>query len=149
MIMVIDSREQKPLDFDHPWVEKTVVEKLDIGDYRARFQDGHMPSTVFERKSIGDLYSTMTHGYERFKKEIIRAQKDEINLFIIVEGSFSKVLIGYEHSLYTGISMIKKLMTIWIRYGVQTIFCNDREEMMKYITQFYISCGREYIRRKK
>ena len=149
MIIIQDTREQKPLKFNHPWITEVRIEKIDIGDYRAEFTDGYKPPIVFERKSIGDLYGTMGYGYGRFKRCIVRAQDSETTLFIIVEGSLTKVLKGYEHSKIGGISMVYKLFTLWVRYGVQTIFVNNRVEMVEFITHFYLSCGKDYVRRKK
>lgn len=101
----------------------------------------------FERKSIGDLYGTMGKGYPRFKKEIERSQEAKATLFIIVEGTLSEIKKGYKHSKIKGESMVYKLFTLWVKHGVQTIFTSSRKEMAEYITQFYISCGKEHIRK--
>lgn len=87
----------------------------------------------------------MGKGYKRFKQEIIRAQEAGATLFIIVEGTLTEVGRGYKHSQIHGSSMKKKLFTLWIRHGIQTIFTKDRKEMAEYITQFYLSCGREHV----
>lgn len=121
---------------------------MDVGDYGCEFEDGHVVPIVFDRKSIGDLFGTMGKGYPRFKRCIKRAQESKVTLFIIVEGSMSKVLKGYEHSQTKGISMIYKLFTLWLRHGIQTIYCSDRKEMAEYITQFYIAAGKQYLKRK-
>ena len=52
MIIIVDSREQKPLEFSHPFIEDVVVEKLEYGDYGCRFTDGYRPKIYFERKSL-------------------------------------------------------------------------------------------------
>jgi ERCC4-type nuclease len=103
---------------------------------------------MFDRKSVSDLYGTMGKGYPRFKREMIRSQESNTQLFIIVEGSLTEVLKGYEYSQIKGVSMIYKLFTLWAKHGVQTIFCSSRREMAEYITQFYIALGKERIRRK-
>jgi len=120
---------------------------MDVGDYGAEFEDGHIVPIVFDRKSMGDLFGTMGRGYGRFKKCITRANDSNTTLFIIVEGSMTKVLKGYERSQIKGISMIYKLFTLWVKHGVQTIFCKDRAEMAEYITQFYIACGKQHVKR--
>lgn len=149
MIIIQDSREQTPLEFKHSYITDVRVEKLDVGDYACEFKDGYRPSIVFERKSIGDLYGTMWGGYKRFKDCIRRSQQSGTTLFIVVEGTLSDVLLGYEHSKVRGTSMLFKLFTLWIRYGIQTIFCEDRREMSEYITQFYIACGKQYVLDKR
>jgi len=104
---------------------------------------------VFDRKSIADLYGTYVKGYPRFKKCIIRAQESKTTLFVIVEGTFTEVMKGYKHSQVSPISMVRKIFTLWIRHGVQTIFTKDRKEMAQFITNFYIGVGRERFERKE
>ena len=149
MIIIQDSREKLGLTFNHPWITAVRIEKLDVGDYGAEFIDGHKPSVYFERKSIGDLYGTLSSGYLRFKNCIKRAQDSGKTLFIIVEGTLTKVSNGYDRSQISGTSMLYKLFTIWVRHGVQTIFTKDRREMAEYITQMYIACGKQYVKNKK
>lgn len=121
--------------------------KLDVGDYGCEFEDGYVVPAVFERKSIADLFGTLGKGYPRFKRCIKRAKDSGKTLFIITEGTLTKVLKGYERSSIKGVSMVYKVFTLWARYGVQTIFCRDRDEMSEYITNYYIACGKEYVRK--
>ena len=149
MKIIIDTREQAPLKFKNRYITEVISRKLDIGDYGCQFEDGHIPDIFFERKSIGDLFGTLGKGYERFKREIIRSQESKQTLFIIIEGSLTKIFLGYEHSTLKGISIVYKLYTLWVKHGIQPIFCKDRAEMAEYITQFYIACGKEYVRKRK
>lgn len=149
MKIITDTREQKPLRFKHDQITEVLVSKLDIGDYAVQFEDGHRPSVFFERKTIPDLFGTMTRGYKRFKKEIVRAQESGSTLIIVVEGSISEILAGHTHSTVEGISILRKLFTLWIRHGIQFHCFSSRKEMSKYIAEFYYSLGKEYIRRKK
>lgn len=145
MKIVVDSREQLPLKFSHPFITGVIVKKLDVGDYAVVFEDGHTPPFFFDRKSIADLFGTMGNGYERFKKCIIRTHNQNAALFIIVEGALFDVLKGYEHSTIKGTTVVYKLFTLWIKHGVQTVFVNDRKEMSEYITQFFIAVGKRYV----
>ena len=147
MEIIIDTREQRPLEFDNR--VSTVKEKLDVGDYGARFRDGHVPPYFFERKSIGDLFGTMGKGYTRFKKEMKRVRDNNLQLFIIIEGTEFKVLKGTKYSKMQPGAVMKKLFTLWIRYNIIPIFCNNRQHMSEYITQFYMAVGREYVRGQK
>ena len=146
MNVLIDNREQKPLEFD---TILPVRATLSIGDYRGVFNDGTFSKTVFERKSIGDLYGTLSKGYIRFQKELNKAQDLEIKLVIIVEGSLNKVLKGYKRSKRDPLSIIQQLFTIRNRYGVGTVFCSDREEMANYITFAFLAEHRRYLETKK
>lgn len=149
MKVICDTREQLPLEFNHKFITEVKREKLLVGDYQAEFSDGYRPPIVFERKGIGDLYGTLTSGYKRFKKEILRAQESKTTLIIIIEGTFTKVLAGYSHSSVEGITIIKKLFTLWCRYGVKPVFCKDREEASSYITEFFCALGRQHIESKQ
>jgi len=145
----IDTRESAPLSFKNEYITKVVRRKLSVGDYGCVFKDGYEVPVFFERKALGDLFSTLGTGYKRFKREILRSHESKKTLILIIEGSLFKVLAGYEYSNLTGLSIIRKLFTLWVRYGVMPVFCNSREEMAEYITQFYISAGKEYVRREK
>jgi ERCC4-type nuclease len=142
MIMLVDTREQDRLEFSHSYVEDSKVIKLDVGDYQVQYRDGYIPPVAFERKSIGDLYGTMTHGYARFKRELERAREGNIKLILIIEGTYTKIAGGYDRSEFQGESMVRKLMTMWIKYELVPVFCKDRVEMANYIAEYYCAIGR-------
>lgn len=148
MKIIIDTREQSRLNFKHKSITEVIIKGLNVGDYTALFSDGFQPPMVFERKSINDLYGTLSKGYDRFKKEIERAKEQHIQLIIIVEGNLSKVLYGVPYSQRTPESLVYQIFTIWVRYGVQTIFCKDSEDVSEYITQFFIAHEKEYMDKK-
>ena len=67
--IIEDRREQRPLDFS-PFAQYGVkVERaaLRTGDYTVK---GLRRQVVIERKSLQDCVSTLTHGRERFTREI-------------------------------------------------------------------------------
>lgn len=80
----IDSREQKPLTF--PLSEKL---KLDVGDYGVG--GDNYSYTHVDRKSFGDLCSTVTIGRDRFEREIERSVELGVFLFIVVEADLYKL----------------------------------------------------------
>jgi len=142
MIIITDSREQTPLEFDYEFVSEIKVEKLPVGDYQVEFVNGYRPPVIFERKSKNDLFGTMGKGYKRFKREIELAKELNIRLIIIIEATMTSVLKGYEKSDLSGISIIRKLMTLWIKHNVYPVFCKDKDEMGLYIYEFFSSIGR-------
>lgn len=144
MIILCDTREQLPLNFPFQEVEEIRRTKLEVGDYSAIFGEYQVP-VCFERKSIGDVFGTLTSGYERFKEEILRAKANNITLILIIEGSMSKVLGGFKHSGVKGISIIKTIFTLWIRYEIHPIFCKDRDEMAAYIFHYFYAMKRNYL----
>lgn len=139
----------------------------------AQLTDGYVVPFSFERKSIPDLFGTLTKGYPRFKKEINRAKEDRVQLIIIIEGNLSTIQKGSPYwrnklaklkkenapiykieSLEDKIikqagAVIKTLFTLWIRHGVSFVCCKDREDMTEYITSFFIAVGRERVRKGK
>lgn len=146
MILFIDTREQRPLEFISGEVFEAIINKsLPYGDYAASLGiDEPIFPLVFERKSIGDLFGTMTTGYERFKEELRRAEADKTQLVLIIEGSLFDILKGFKHSKFEGLSMVKKLFMLWCRYNIIPVFCNDRDEMVCYIEQAFDAINRNY-----
>lgn len=144
MKIIQDTREQAPLVFKHKSIKEVIIKGLNIGDYGGVTDSGFEFPMVFERKSIGDLYGTLSQGYERFKKEIERAKVNNKQIIIIVENNLSRVLQGTGYSQRTPESLVYQIFTILVRHGVQTVFCKDREETAEYITQFYIAHEKHY-----
>lgn len=144
MKIIIDTREQKPLVFNHKFITSVEVKGLNVGDYGAMSSE-YVHPVVFERKSINDLYGTLSGGYERFKAEIERAKEQNTKIIIIVEGHLKRILMGTAFSKRTPESIVYQLFTLRVRYDVETVFCANREEMAEYITQFYIAHHKEYL----
>ena len=82
--ILIDTRERKPLTFN-----KSASLKLDFGDYAVG--SPHYNYTYVDRKDESDFRSTMTTGYDRFVRELKRAQEFDAFLFIVVEGSIESI----------------------------------------------------------
>ena len=141
MILITDSREQKELRFSHPYITAVRKEKLDVADYACIYKNGHVCQYVFERKSMGDLFGSLSGGYPRFKKEIDRAKENNQILYILIEGSFTKIMKGYSRSKIKGISIARTLWTLRFRYGIHHKYCTTRREMAEFITQFYCWYG--------
>jgi ERCC4-type nuclease len=147
--IIIDTREQLPLDFEHPYITEVIRRKCEVGDYCCEYEDKTIPPIYFERKSVADLFGTLSTGYKRFKKEIQRAKENKITLIIIIEGTLSKVIKGIEESQRSGDEVCQQLFTLLLRYRLPFICCKDREEMSRWITEFYLAYGREYLEGKK
>ena len=144
MILVQDSREQSPLDFKGiEGIEKIEEVGLSFGDYTAVVHGRPVP-IVFERKGLGDLFGTMTSGYDRFKREMERARESQMKLILIVEGSYTDVWGGYKHSQYDGASMMKKLATLYTKYDLEYVFCESRRVMARRIADTFLSVERNW-----
>lgn len=148
MIILIDTREQKPLEFPYEYVEETNRVTLKVGDYSCLYKDNYVPQIIFERKAIGDLFSTMGQGYGRFKRELETAKELNIKLILVIEGSITKIIKGTSHSSLKGISILRKLLTLWIKYGLDFHCFRNREEMSLFIYEYFCSIGRLKVKRK-
>ena len=161
MIINIDTREQKLLDFKYDYVSKIVRKKLNVGDYSACFEDGYEVPVYFERKSIPDAHGTMSGGYKRFKRELMRAKDTNVKLLLIIEGSLTKLLKGPSHATKKvirngkekwipltikekakrGRATHKTILTLRFKYGLEHVYCQNREDMSRYIYEYYCKIG--------
>lgn len=146
MIMVCDTREQKPLDFSGiEGIEKVEHMALSYGDYTAICHGRPVP-ILFCRKAFGDLWGTMTNteNYARFKREMERAKADNMQLILVIEGSYSDVWNGFERSAFQGESMLKKLAMLFVRYDLNYWFCESRRVMSRRIADVYLAIDRNW-----
>lgn len=82
--IIIDTREQKPLDF-----EEYTVNKLQQGDYKA---SNSTQNITVDRKDLTDFIGCMSGGYERLSREIERAKEAGEYLVLLLETSFNDLL---------------------------------------------------------
>lgn len=143
MTIVCDTREKSCLFFDHSEIKEIKRQKLIVGDYTAILDDGYQVPMNFERKSIPDLFGSLSRDYPRFKKEIIHAKENNITLILIIEGSLLKVLAGFKRSEVSGVSILKTIFSIWVRYGVVPVFTRNREEMQLFIINYFLAEDRK------
>ena len=144
LILLSDTREQSPLSFEGlDGIDKIETIGLPFGDYTCMI-DGRQVPICFDRKSIGDLFGTMTSGYERFKREMQRAKDNNHKLILITEGTYSDVLDGYSHSEYSGESMIKKLATLAVKYDLEWWPCESRQVMALRIRDTFTAVQRTW-----
>jgi len=149
LVLLQDSREQAPLDFSgHEGVDKVETIGLPFGDYTA-MMDGEQIPVCFERKSIGDLWGTMTSGYERFKKEMQKAKDCNHKLILVTECTYDDVLQGFDRSEYLGTSMVQKLHTLYVKYDLEWFPCDGREEMAHHISQTFSAIYRCWKKEKR
>lgn len=146
--IIIDTREQLPLDFSRSRTFDTIGKKLDVGDYGLEV-DGVLQPFIFERKSLGDLCGTLTSGHARFKSEIDRALSSNKILIVIIEGSYSDLITNNFKSSFRskikGYVVAKICHTLFFKYNIQFVFCQDRTESSRYIQDFFSS----YLKNKQ
>jgi hypothetical protein len=81
--ITVDTREQKPIKLTD---YEVISEKLDFGDYSSD------KNLAVERKSLSDLVSTLSSGFERFCREIERAKQVSGYIVVVTECDINKFL---------------------------------------------------------
>lgn len=129
-ILAIDSREQKPLEFN----TQTLKSKLDFGDY-CFINEPYFCNVFIERKSIQDLWGTISKGYDRFQREIERAKKQNGYLVVVVDYAFSKAQSynhNKKHSLATAKFIFHRIRELMQGYdNVQFVFSGGRKKSVE------------------
>lgn len=122
MDIIVDTREQLPL-----FKNNCIRYGLLVGDY-STMKLRH--TFAIERKSLADLYSTITKGHVRFRKEHIRASANGIELVLYVEGSKEDFELknwpGGSRRDCKGETLIKIIDTIEQRWPLEIVWCNSR-----------------------
>lgn len=131
----IDTREQDPFTFESvrmPYYPFRVTRgTLPTGDYA---DDGRiaMPpgaQAVVERKSLADLYGTMTRGRDRFERECTRMAEYGYAA-IVIEATWEQIMRPNDY-LRHGTRMVPRAVVAGLiafaqRYGVHVIPCPGR-----------------------
>lgn len=81
--ITIDTREQKPIKLMNCEV---ISKKLEFGDYSCD------EMLAVERKSLSDLVSTLSSGFDRFNREIARAKEAGGYIVVVTECDINKFL---------------------------------------------------------
>ena len=124
-VILIDTREQNPIQFS-----RFQRKKLNVGDYTT---PKHFNKFHLERKSALDLYGTILKGHSRFKREILRAKENNIELVMIIECTeirfYEKRFPGASYCRVHGDVLQKIIKTIKKRYNLKFIWCVNRKKM--------------------
>lgn len=137
--LIIDSREQKSLKLDIP-IE---IKKLEYGDY-------YLPDNKFnifvERKSLNDFLGTLGRDYDRFCREIERAQKNGSYLIVLIEEdinnalSFNHLPWVNRHTKATPDYIFHNVRQILQTYSnLQFLFVKGRKEASVMIKKIFFS----------
>ena len=123
MKIVIDTREKKPYPFKGYTKRRKALES---GDYSIL---GHTKKIIIERKSLSDLYGTLTvqKNLVRFKKELTRLSRVP-HWFIIVDSSAESVSKGSRYSRANGFAVLCLAFELVFQYGGKVLFAKSRKE---------------------
>lgn len=129
MKIITDSREKLPY-----W--KDNVQNLSVGDYTTEKLKGKMH---IERKSLQDLYGTITSGNQRFKAELFRAAWERIQLEVYVEGSrldfINKNFPKGEDRKFTTDGLDRLIKTFEKKYHLTFHWCKNRAHSKKMVME--------------
>ena len=136
MPIIIDSREQRPYDYDN-----AITKKLDTGDYSIK----HFENEVcVERKSMDDLVNTLLNHTARFDRELLRMQFFPHSC-IVVEGSLMDLMTGSYTSAVSAPSILGMAMRVNISFKIPIIYCTNRICAKRYTEDFLKKSVRELI----
>jgi hypothetical protein len=124
--IVIDTREQQPLKFKDLNI---INSKLECGDY-AKSLDSKV---VVERKSLGDFYSTLSNGFDRFKREIQRAAEMGIYIVVVTECQLKTALYAKrKFGLCSGEYIMHHMRQLCREFdNIQFVFADGKVEAAK------------------
>lgn len=129
MTIIVDTREQTP----YCWAG-ICRETLNVGDYTTRRLKGKFH---IERKSLQDLYGTVTKGNARFKAELFRAAWHRIAICIYVEGSredfINKRFPQGDERKFSSAGLDKLIKTFETKYHLQFHWCRNRADAQKQV----------------
>lgn len=122
LTIIEDTREQTPLDFSpFPFV---TVERgtLHSGDYSVK---GLESVFAIERKSLADLVGTITHGHERFERELARLTSFKYAA-VVIEASEIDFRTGKYRSMLLPRAAVGMITAFEVRYRIPFHFCGTR-----------------------
>lgn len=139
--ILVDSREQEILEFKNKEIK---ICTLPVGDYTIE-RDNY--NIYIERKSLNDLISTFgPKNFERFRRELIRAQELNAYIILLVENDINTAL-GFDHSPF--FSKHTKMTSVYLFHQIrillqefpnwQIAFCDNRSDMKKWILRIFKS----------
>jgi DNA excision repair protein ERCC-4 len=120
MMIVIDTREQLPLDFGSEPVQRGT---LASGDYSVV---GMETVIAVERKSLADLVMSVSRERDRFWREIARLAQMPMAA-VVVEASFASALAGRYRAKVHPNALIASCIAIQIDFGIPVMWMWNRE----------------------
>ena len=142
LTIIEDTREQAPLDFSaFPFVE---VERATLrsGDYSVK---GWESRFAVERKSLADLVGTITHGHERFERELERLASFQYAA-VVVEAPEMDLRTGRYRSQLLPRAAVGMITAFEVRYRIPFHFCGTRAMAAQRIYELAYYFQREMLK---
>ena len=138
MTILVDSREQRPFNFEHERYDVQIQPgTLITGDYSLR---GLEDKVAVERKSLPDLVQCLGRERERFERELLRGAA--LDAFaVVVEGSWSDLANGNFRSQLNPHAACQSTLAFMARYRLPFLFAGSRPAA-EYVTWGFL---RQYL----
>lgn len=134
IVLLIDTREQQPLDLAYACKHAFAVERIGLatGDYSVKGleHDG----VVVERKSLDDLVQCVGRERERFEAELRRMQGFRARL-VLVEAPYVAIEQGNWRSRVSSAAVVGSIMR-WQQWGVSFHFAATRQDAARYAANY-------------
>lgn len=148
MIIILDTDEKRPFDLSFCDYEVR-REKLKTGDYSILGHENNDGKENFgitiERKSLSDLYGTLSQGRERFKREFERMTKFRFAC-VVVEADLHN--ISKNPPIRSKLPPKNVTQTIWswmVKYRIPFVPCPNKEfaarATVRMLEQYYRHYG--------
>ena len=108
---------------------------MGFGDYSALYRSKtgteHKSPIFFERKSLPDLFGTLTdeNRHKRLRDRCKEANEVGAKIILAIEGTDQEVWEGVKNSQVKGATILKILDTMWLKYDLIPMFCSSRQLM--------------------
>jgi DNA excision repair protein ERCC-4 len=123
VIILIDSREQRPFSFAGYEASPEVV-ALPVGDYSL---PGFEDRAAVERKSLEDLIGClMNKDRERFERELARGRQYDL-FAVVVEACLADVSQGRYRSDMRPQAALQSIITFQVRYRAPFVWAGNRQ----------------------
>lgn len=142
MVIIVDTREQLPLF-------NGARQTLNVGDYTTKLL---LNKFHIERKSLQDLYGTLTKGNTRFKYELFRAAYHHINLEVYVEGTredfINKRFPKGSERKFTKEGLDRLIATFERKYYLKFVWCRNRAACVSSVKTRLLAEEKKYLKNK-
>ncbi len=131
-VIIIDTREQEPYEFDPETVD-VKRQALTAGDYSL---EGFEDLVTIERKSLPDYVQSVIKQRDRFMKEVNKLSEIPHSC-IVVEGDLSDIMGRRYRSGAHPNSVLGATLSLLIDYNIPVCFCSDRQ-LAKTFTEMFL-----------
>lgn len=135
----IDTREQRPYEFESP----TEAGTISVGDYSICGLEDHV---AIERKELNDLIGCLTTDRGRFERELLKGKA--LDYFaLVIEATLSDLANGRYRSEMNPKSAIQSLLAFSVRYRLPIFFCENRKYAQRITENLLCKYAREIEKR--